>query len=96
MTEQKKYDNTNEIAIWGNENKRKPTDPDFKGNGNIEGKEFWASAWKRDEGANERAPVLKVKLTPKEAPKDQAQYIDIEKAPDPVPEKPDVNEKIPF
>ena len=94
MTEQKKYDNTNEIAIWGNENKRKPTDPDFKGNANIEGKEFWVSAWKRDEGANERAPVLKAKLTPKDAPKDQAQYTNTAQAPDPTATI--VNDKIPF
>ena len=74
MTEQKKYDNNNEIAIWGNDQKKKPTDPDFKGNANIEGKEFWVSAWKRDENASDRAPVLKAKLTPKEMPKDQATY----------------------
>jgi len=96
MTEQKKYDNNNEIAIWPNDRKNKPTDPDFKGNATIDGKEFWVSAWKRDEGANERAPILKAKLTAKEAPKDQAQYSGNAQpapAPDPVTT---TNNAIPF
>ena len=95
MTEQKKYDNNNEIAIWGNENKRKPTDPDFKGNATVDGQEYWVSAWKRDEGANERAPVLKAKLTAKEAPKDQAQYSGGSKPAEPDPVQ-TTNSAIPF
>lgn len=94
MTEQKKYDNNNEIAIWANDRKNKPTDPDFKGNATVDGKEFWVSAWKRDEGANERAPIMKAKLTAKEAPKDQATYTDSKPAePDPVQT---TNNAIPF
>lgn len=94
MTEQKKYDNSNEIAIWANDQKRKPTDPDFKGNANVDGKEFWVSAWKRDENASDRAPILKAKLTPKEAPKDQATYTE----PKPVEADPvqTTNSAIPF
>ena len=65
MSEQKKYDNDNEIAIWKNERRSKPTDPDFQGNATIDGKEYWVSAWKRSEDSNDRAPILKLKVKPK-------------------------------
>lgn len=96
MTEQKKYDDDNQIAIWGNDRKNKPTDPDFKGNAKVNGVEFWVSAWKRDDNANERAPVLKAKLTPKDQPRDQAQYsgnAQPASTPDPVQV---TNDSIPF
>ena len=65
MSEQKKYNNDNEIAIWKNERRNKPTDPDFQGNAKIDGKEYWVNAWKRSEDSSDRAPVLKLKVTPK-------------------------------
>ena len=92
MTEQKKYDNNNEIAIWANDRKNKPTDPDFKGNATVDGQEYWVAAWKRSEDANERAPVLKAKLTLKDQPRDEAQYTNTAQA-DPVVA---TNDSIPF
>lgn len=89
---EKKFDNNNEVAIWANDRKNKPTDPDFKGNATIDGKEFWVSAWKRSEDANERAPILKAKLTAKEMPQDQATYTQAKPA-DPVET---TNSAIPF
>jgi hypothetical protein len=55
MTE---YDNTNRGAIWKNEKKRGERDPDFTGSINVDGHDYWVSAWRRKEDAGERAPAL--------------------------------------
>lgn len=60
------YDNTNRGSIWKNDRKEKETHPDFKGSINVEGKEFWLSAWKRKEGANPKSPALSFSVQPKE------------------------------
>ena len=40
------YDNTNTGRIFKNERMRPDKkDPEYKGDANIEGKEFWVSAW---------------------------------------------------
>ena len=36
-----KYDNTNGGALFPNDKKEKESHPDFRGNIDIEGKEFW-------------------------------------------------------
>lgn len=66
------YDDTNRGQIWGNDRKEKPTHPDFKGTLNVDGVEYWVSAWKRKEGANPKAPALTFSVQPKEqqAPRD--------------------------
>jgi hypothetical protein len=85
MSEQKTYDNNNEIAIWENKRRNKPTDPDFQGNATIDGKEYWVSAWKRSEDSSDRAPVLKLKVTPKTqqsqpmTPPSQGNPVDLDK-----------------
>jgi len=63
------YDDTNRGAIWKNDEKTEanPTWADFKGSINVEGKEYWVSAWKRKPGANPKAPALSIALTLKEA-----------------------------
>lgn len=60
------YDNTNRGSIWKNDRKEKDTHPDFKGSLNVEGKEYWVSAWKRKEGANPKAPALSFSIQAKE------------------------------
>lgn len=60
------YDDNNKGAIWGNDRKEKPTQPDFKGSIKVDGKEFWLSAWKRGPDANPNAPALKLSVTPKD------------------------------
>jgi len=52
------YDNTNRGQIWGNDKKEKDSQPDFKGSINIEGVEYWLSAWKRKPDAHPKAPSL--------------------------------------
>lgn len=41
------YDNTNRGGIWINKRKEKDTHPDYTGSVNIDGVEYWVSAWKR-------------------------------------------------
>lgn len=66
-------DNTNRGAIWKNEDKEYETHPDFKGQLNVEGVEYWVSAWKRKPDANLKAPALSFSIKPKDAPQQKAQ-----------------------
>lgn len=63
MTE---YDQTNRGAIWKNEKREKDTHPDFTGSLNVNGVEYWVSAWKRKEGAAAKAPALSFSIKLKE------------------------------
>ncbi len=60
------YDNTNRGSIWKNEKKEKDTHPDFTGSLNVNGKEYWVSAWKRKPDAAEKSPALSFSIKPKE------------------------------
>lgn len=81
------YDNTNQGAIFVNENRQSESHPNMKGSINIEGKEYWVSAWSNTSKAG--AKYLSLKVNPKEeqrAPQQQQ------------PAKPsfDVDEDLPF
>ncbi len=44
----KEYDNSNRGVLFVNDQKEKPTHPDYKGSfTDGEGNEFWLSAWKK-------------------------------------------------
>lgn len=60
------YDNTNRGQIWGNDKKEKDSQPDFKGSINIEGVEYWLSAWRRKPDAHPKAPSLSFSVQRKE------------------------------
>lgn len=60
------YSNENRGQIWPNDRKEKDTHPDFKGSINVEGKEYWVSAWKRKPDANPKAPSLSFSIQPKD------------------------------
>lgn len=72
------YDNTNRGSIWKNDKKESENHPDFTGNQNVccpkcgEKSDFWVSAWRRKDGAPDKAPALSFSVKPKEAPR-QAQ-----------------------
>jgi hypothetical protein len=67
------YDNTNRGQIWPNDKKEKDTHPDFKGDVNVDGVEYWVSAWKRKPDANPKAPSLSFALTLKERQQSEPQ-----------------------
>lgn len=60
------FDNTNRGSIWKNEKKATENHPDFTGSLNVEGVEYWVSAWRRKEGANPNAPALSFSVKRKE------------------------------
>lgn len=60
------YDNTNRGSIWKNEKKETEKHPDFTGSLNVEGKEFWISAWKRRPDQSEKAPALSFQVRAKD------------------------------
>tara|TARA_B110000503_G_C7069375_1_gene380193 strand:+ start:626 stop:877 length:252 start_codon:yes stop_codon:yes gene_type:complete len=61
------YDNSNRGSIWKNDRKTTETHPDYSGTINVEGKEYWLSAWKRRDDASAKAPILSFSVQPKEA-----------------------------
>ena len=79
------YDESNRGSIWKNDRKEKPTHPDFKGTLNVDGVEYWVSAWKRKPDANPKAPALTFSVQPKE-----------QQAPEPDPEPESFDDDIPF
>lgn len=61
------YDNTNRGSIWKNEKKESDRHPDFTGSLNVEGVEYWVSAWKRKPDQSDRAPALSFSIKAKDA-----------------------------
>lgn len=83
------YDNTNRGAIWKNDKMRPDKqDPHFTGSLNVEGVEYWVSAWKRRDDAKPGAPALSFTVKSK----------DSQRAPRPEPQEsePDFDDSIPF
>jgi hypothetical protein len=67
------FDNTNRGSIWANDNRKTENHPDFTGSLNVDGTEYWVSAWKRKEGANPKSPALSFSINIKEPKQEQAQ-----------------------
>ena len=67
------YDNTNRGSIWKNDRKEKDTHPDFTGSLNVDGVEYWVSAWKRKPDASPKAPALSFSVKPKDESAREAQ-----------------------
>lgn len=64
------YDNTNKGVLFRNDNKTDSRQPDHKGSINIEGKEFWVSAWVKEAGPAAKNPGQKffsLAVTPKDS-----------------------------
>jgi len=89
------YDNTNKGAIWGNKDKKSEKHPDLKGSINVEGVEYWVSAWRRGPNDNPNAPALKFAITAKEQVHQQGVQ-QAQQAAAPAPEMDNFDDSIPF
>ena len=61
------YDNTNTGALFVNDKKETANHPDSKGQINVEGKEYWISAWRKE--SKDGKKYLSLSVTPKDAAK---------------------------
>ena len=61
MTE---YDNTNRGVLFKNDRKDSEKHPDYKGNVNVNGVEFWLSAWIKESA---KGKFMSLSIQPKDA-----------------------------
>ena len=62
---EKQYNNTNRGRLFKNDRKQKETHPDYTGDININGTDYWLSAWKKTSKAGK--PFLSISIgNPKE------------------------------
>lgn len=62
------YDNNLRGVLFKNDRKEKDTHPDYKGSCEIEGVEFWMSAWIK-EGREGKGKFMSISFEQKDAPK---------------------------
>lgn len=66
------YDNSNRGVLFKNDKKETDNHPDYKGRIDVNGQEYWLSAWIKDrKGTNQKYMSLSVgdEIEPKEAPR---------------------------
>lgn len=64
------YDNTNSGMMARNENRKTDKHPEFSGSINVEGRDYWLSAWVNEGkagGKMEGKKYFSIKLNPKES-----------------------------
>lgn len=61
------YDNTNRGALFKNERKEKETQPDYTGNLNVDGVEFFLDAWLKTADSGRKFMSVSVKRKDKQA-----------------------------
>ena len=64
------YDNTDRGALFKNDRKETDNHPDYKGQINVGGVEFWLSAWLKTD--RNGAKFMSLSVQPKETKPDQA------------------------
>jgi hypothetical protein len=58
------YDNNNRGALWKNDKQTTEKHPNLRGTAEIDGKEYWVSAWTSKEGG--KKPVVSLSFSSKE------------------------------
>lgn len=58
------FDRTNTGALFKNDRKQTPNQPDYNGNANIDGTEYWVNAWIKTSKAGK--PFMSFSYKPKE------------------------------
>ena len=84
------FDNTNRGSIWKNDKKETERHPDFTGTLNVEGTEYWVSAWKRKPDASVKAPALSFSIKAKEG------LANLAKLKTPPVNEPEFDDNLPF
>ena len=59
------YDNTNKGILGKNKDKSKETHPEYKGQINVDGVEYWLSAWVKT-NSKDNSKFFSLSLTPKD------------------------------
>lgn len=57
------YDNTNRGALFPNDRKTKDNQPDYKGQLDVDGVEYWVSGWVKD---TQRGEIVSLSIEPKD------------------------------
>lgn len=65
----KQFDNTNRGVLFINDRKEQDNHPDRKGSINVEGKEYWLSAWNKETA---KGDTISLSVTPKDGAKQTA------------------------
>jgi hypothetical protein len=80
------YDNTNRGAIWPNDRMREgKEDPQFTGNINIEGVEYWLNGWRKKPDAKDGAPSMSFSVSRKDQNKAPRQDYQRQESENPAP-----------
>jgi len=76
------YDNTNRGVLFKNDRKTKDTHPDYQGSIDVDGEEFWLSAWIKD---GRKGKFMSLSIKPKEEQQEEAPPQQRRAAPPPPP-----------
>jgi|DEB0MinimDraft_10_1074344.scaffolds.fasta_scaffold425623_1 hypothetical protein len=88
-----KYDDNLSGALFKNDNKQRENQPDYRGSCEIEGTQYWMSAWIKQIGKGDRAgqSFMSISFQEKEDSKPRAKA-----KPAPVDHGDDLDDSIPF
>lgn len=67
------YDNTNSGALFKNDQKQTDKHPDYRGSINVNGEEFWLSAWLKTSKAGKKFMSLNVSAKDKQGQPERRQ-----------------------